>query len=195
MAMRDERILVIDDEPSVAILLGRRLEQEGFTCQLAYNADEALQYLQQGSFAAALVDIRMPGKDGITLLGEMKAQDPDLAAIMVTAIKDRESAVKSMKLGAEDYIVKPFDLDEVVTSLCSALDKRHLILENRAYHQELERLVAERTHDLEQLDTPTLRKRGILGAGAPSHFGRCLRHYAVPAGSRRAYDTLQSEGF
>ena len=45
------------------------------------------------------------------------------------------------------------------------------------------------------LDTPTLRKRGILGAGAPSHFGRCLRHYAVPAGSRRAYDTLQSEGF
>lgn len=148
--MRDERILVIDDEPAVTLLLGRRLEQEGFTCQLAYSADEALRYLHQGSFAAALVDIRMPGKDGITLLGEMKALDPDIAAIMVTAIKDRESAVRSMKLGAEDYIVKPFDLDEVVTSLLRALDKRRLTLENRAYHQELERLVAERTSDLQQ---------------------------------------------
>jgi len=148
--MRDERILVIDDEPPVTILLGRRLEQEGFACQLAHNADEALGYLREGSFAAALVDIRMAGRDGITLLGEMKGLDPDLAAIMVTAIKDRESAVQAMKLGAEDYIVKPFDLDEVVTSLRRALDKRRLTLENRAYHQGLERLVAERTRDLER---------------------------------------------
>ena len=155
--MRDARILVIDDEPPVVTLLVRRLEQEGFICQSAHDADEALQYLRQGSFAAALVDIRMHGKDGITLLGEMKGLDPDLAAIMVTAIKDRESAVKAMKLGAEDYIVKPFDLDEVVTSLRGALDKRRLTLENRAYHQELERLVAERTRDLERRNTEFAR--------------------------------------
>jgi len=148
--MRDEHILVIDDEPPVTTLLGRRLEQEGFSCQLAFSADEALQYLREDSFAAALVDIRMPGKDGLALLEEIKGLDPDLAAIMVTAIKDRESAVRAMKLGAEDYIVKPFDLDEVVTSLHRALDTRRLTLENRAYNQELERLVAERTHDLER---------------------------------------------
>lgn len=148
--MRGEHILVIDDELPVTTLLGRRLEQEGFTCQLAYNAEEALQYLREDSFAAALVDVRMPGRDGIALLEELKALDPDLAAIMVTAIKDRESAVRAMRLGAEDYIVKPFDLDEVVTSLRRALDTRRLTLENRAYHQELERLVAERTYDLER---------------------------------------------
>jgi PAS domain S-box-containing protein len=148
--MRDDRILIVDDEPPVTALLGRRLEQEGFTCQLAFNAGEALQYIQKNSFAAALVDIRMPGKDGISLLGEMKSLDPDLAAIMVTAIKDRESAVQAMKLGADDYIVKPFDLDEVTDSLYRALDSRRLVLENRAYHEELERLVAERTRDLER---------------------------------------------
>jgi PAS domain S-box-containing protein len=146
--MRDERILVIDDEPTVTILLERRLKQEGFACKLAHSADQALEYLREEPYVAALVDIRMPGKDGIALLGEMKSLDPDLAAIMVTAIKDRESAVRAMRLGAEDYIVKPFDLDEVVTSLHRALDKRRLMLENRAYHQELERLVAERTRDL-----------------------------------------------
>jgi len=147
--MRAERILVIDDEPIVTALLSRYLEQEGFICHSASDADEALQQFRQGSFSAALVDIRMQGKDGITLLGEMKALDPDLATIMVTAVKDRESAVRAMKLGAEDYIVKPFNLEEVLTSLHKALEKRRLTLENRVYHQELERLVAERTRDLE----------------------------------------------
>jgi len=158
--MRAERILVIDDEPTVTSLLSRYLEQEGFVCQSASDADEALQYFREDSFSAALVDIRMQGKDGITLLREMKALDPDLATIMVTAVQDRESAVRAMKLGAEDYIVKPFNLDEVLTSLRKALEKRHLTLENRAYHQELERLVAERTRDLAR------RNRELSGLNA-----------------------------
>jgi len=145
-----EKILIVDDEPQVTKLLERRLTMEGYSCGTALSAEGALAMMKEEPFSAVLIDIRLPKMNGIELLEEVKNLDPDIAAVMVTAVMDRESAVEAMRLGADDYIVKPFDLEEVVTSVQKALEKRRLVLENKEYQRNLEKLVEERTKELER---------------------------------------------
>ncbi|GAG21762.1 unnamed protein product, partial [marine sediment metagenome] len=94
----------------------------------------------------------------IELLKEVKALDSDVAVVMVTVIDDHPVAVAAMRLGADDYILKPFDLEEVAISVQKALDKRRLILENREYQRGLERQVAERTREIGRLLEETRRR-------------------------------------
>jgi PAS domain S-box-containing protein len=145
-----EKILIVDDEPQVTKLLERRLTMEGYSCGTALSAEGALAMMKEEPFSAVLIDIRLPKMNGIELLEEVKNLDPDIAAVMVTAVMDRESAVEAMRLGADHYIVKPFDLEEVVTSVQKALEKRRLVLENKEYQRNLEKLVEERTKELER---------------------------------------------
>jgi putative two-component system response regulator len=148
MTVKQQKVLIVDDEPVVRRILQQRLLVEGYKCEEAGSAQEALDKLAKNSIALAILDIKMPGKSGIELLPEIKRMYPDTAVIMATAITDATIAIQCMKDGAYDYLVKPFNLDEVAISAQRALEKRRLELENRAYQQHLEEMVAERTADL-----------------------------------------------
>jgi len=145
-----ETIVIVDDEQSIREILARRLRREGYKCVTAENALRALEEIRGDSASLLLADIRMPGMNGIELLKQAKAHDPDLAVVMVTAVNEVERAVAAMKLGAYDYISKPFNLDDAVMSVRRALEKRLLSLRNREYQQGLERKVRERTQQLDQ---------------------------------------------
>ena len=141
-------ILVVDDEKPIRTLLRRTLEGEGYQCLEAGNAQKALEILAANPVALVLLDINMPGKSGAELLPQIRATYPHTAIIMATAISDTSLAVQCMKQGAYDYVTKPFNLEEVATNVGHALEKRRLELENKAYQQHLEEMVAERTAEL-----------------------------------------------
>ncbi len=138
-----ETILVVDDEASIRKLLYQKLSDEGYQCQQASNAEQALEALRSNPISLVVLDIKMPGKSGIELLPEIKASYPDTAVVMATATSDINVAIQCMKQGAYDYITKPFNLDDVMLSLERALEKRRLELENKEYRQHLEDRVTE----------------------------------------------------
>ncbi len=148
MTTKQGRILIVDDEEAIRRLLYQKLSGEGYQCQEAGSADQALDKLGGNMVELVLLDIKMPGKSGVELLPEIKASYPDTAVIMATATTDTSTAIQCMKQGAYDYITKPFNLDEVVLSVDRALEKRRLELENRDYQQHLEEMVARRTEEL-----------------------------------------------
>jgi len=148
MADKHESILIVDDEAVVRQVLSQRLAPEGYRCEEASTADEALAKIRSTPVQLVILDIKMPGKSGIELLPEIKAAHPDIAVIMATAVIDISTAIECMKQGAYDYLAKPFNLDEVVLSVERALEKRRLELENRDYQQHLEQKVGEQARKL-----------------------------------------------
>jgi putative two-component system response regulator len=151
MASQKERLLIVDDEPGIRRLLCSKLSGEGYQCEEANGAEHALNMLAEGSIALAMLDVKMPGKSGIELLPEIKTGYPDTAVIMATAINDIGVAVECLKQGADDYICKPFNLDEVSLSVQRALEKRHLQLEIREYQQYLEERIEEQTGEIRKI--------------------------------------------
>ncbi len=143
MTAKQDSILIVDDEEAVRKLLHQKLSGEGYQCQEAGNAEQALDKLRNTVTDLVVLDIRMPGKSGTELLPEVKASYPDIAVVMATATTDTNIAIQCMKQGAYDYITKPFNLDEVILSIGRALEKRRLELENKEYQQHLEEKVAE----------------------------------------------------
>ena len=147
---RKAQVLIADDELSVRDILSRKLIEEGYKCILASDGNSALRKLNTLQFDLALLDITMPGKSGIDILKEIKVKYPDTAVIMITAIAEAETAIKAMKMGAYDYIIKPVDLNALIVSIDRALDKRRLILENQTYHFRLEEKVEEQTRKIRE---------------------------------------------
>ncbi len=145
------RALVVDDEPRLRQLLVRVLEREGFECRDAADGGEALRSLDRWPAPLVLSDLRMPGVDGVELLRRVRAQHPDAAVVVVTAVADVEMAVRCLSMGAADYLTKPFHLDEVRARVRQALSRRRLVLDNRAYQRALEARVAEQARRLESL--------------------------------------------
>ena len=143
MTGKQERILIVDDEELIRRLLHQKLSSEGYRCQKASSAAQALDKLKSNPVELVILDIKMPGKSGMELLLELRARYPDTAVIMATAIADTTTAIQCMKEGAYDYITKPFNLDKVVLSVGRALEKRRLELENKDYQQHLEQKVEE----------------------------------------------------
>jgi len=141
-------ILVVDDEPTVREVLVRTLASEGYKCQTAASVDEALAKLSSAEFDLVMTDIMMPGRSGMELLQEVQRQWPDTAVMMITAVVDTQTAIQAMKLGAYDYVLKPFNLDDVRLSVDRALEKQRLILANREYQESLERKVEEQTAEI-----------------------------------------------
>jgi DNA-binding NtrC family response regulator len=135
---RKGTILVIDDEEIMREILETLLTREGYQVRLAANAAEGLELARRMSFDAAIVDVMMPGMDGISALDELKKIDDDLPVMVITAFASVENAIAAMKRGAFDYITKPFKNDEVMVVLRNALVQRRLVAENRALRQNLQ---------------------------------------------------------
>ena len=131
-------ILVIDDEEIMREILEALLTREGYEVRLAANAVEGLDLVRSVPFDAAIVDMMMPGMDGISALEELKKIDDELPVLMITAFASVENAITAMKRGAYDYITKPFKNDEVLVVLRNALAQRRLVAENRALRQNLQ---------------------------------------------------------
>jgi len=144
------RILIVDDEQIIREVLVERLTSLGYDCDTAANAAGALKKIRAAIYELVLSDISMPGGDGISLLRQIKSEQPTLDVIMVTGVVDVDTAVRSIRLGASDYLSKPFNLEEVVITVERTLEKRRLVNENLEYQLDLERRVDERTRELRQ---------------------------------------------
>jgi putative two-component system response regulator len=151
MVNKSERILIVDDEVTIRKLLRQKLSREGYQCEEADSAEQALEKLRGNLTELVILDIRMPGKSGIELLPEIKASYPDTAVVMATAVAEINIAIQCMKQGAYDYISKPFNLEEVMLCIDRALEKRRLELKIREYQQHLEQKVEEQTQEIRRV--------------------------------------------
>ena len=124
MIDKELKVLVVDDEQVVCDVLYNELSERGYTCTTALNGNDALAKLGIQDFDVVLLDIRLPGMSGIDVLREIWLNHSNAAPIMITAVNEIDTAVKAMKLGALDYIVKPFDLDRIDSSIRAALEAK-----------------------------------------------------------------------
>ena len=142
-------ILVVDDEESVCALLHERLTLEGFHCRTCLTAEEAISLVEETPFEAIISDLRLPGKSGIDLLEAVHQKHPHSAFLIMTGVDDVRVGIDAMKRGADDYLVKPFQIDAVVASIKRALESIRLEKELENYRQNLEGMVEQRTKQLQ----------------------------------------------
>ena len=143
--------LIVDDEPRLRQVMVHLMRSDGFLCIEAGNGIEALEQLEKYAVTLVLSDLRMPKMDGFELLRNIRDRFPDAAVVMITAVADVEIAVNCLAIGAADYVIKPYQLEDVRARVAQALEKRRLILENRAYKEGLEERVQEQARRLEEL--------------------------------------------
>lgn len=132
-------IHVIDDEPIIHEVLGELLTSEGYTIELSSHGEEALKKQPEFEFDLTLLDLLMPGMDGITVLKKLKKIDPSAVIIIITAYASVESAIEAMKIGAFDYIQKPFKHDELLLTIQRAISHKKLREENVRLKDELKK--------------------------------------------------------
>jgi len=140
--------LIVDDEEAIREVVATLLEAQGYQCTVVGNGRAALEHLQKNSLDLVLSDMVMPEMDGLKLLQWLRGHDQDVPIIMVTAMHDLSTALEAIRRGAYDYILKPFEKDQLFLSVRRALEHRRLVLENRNYQRNLEKLVEERTAQL-----------------------------------------------
>src|SRR4029078_13477710 len=131
------RILVVDDEESIREFLDIMLRKEGYEVTCAADGQKAIETLKKKNFDLIISDLQMPHVTGIELLKHVKETQPELLFMLSTAFGTTESAVEAMKLGAYDYITKPFKIDEVRINIANALRSKNLEVENRTLKKEL----------------------------------------------------------
>ncbi|MGB3559844.1 MAG: response regulator [Geitlerinemataceae cyanobacterium] len=136
--MSEAKILVVDDEKNIRLTVAQALETLGHQVKTAVNGEEALQRLQQDVFDLMLLDLKMPGMDGMTVLEQAKARVPELQVIVVSAHGNVENAVEAMKLGAVDFLQKPFTPKEIRDLVDRVLQRPHLEIADD-YDSSLER--------------------------------------------------------
>src|SRR5579862_8381074 len=160
--MAEERILVVDDETAVREAVCSILAQAGYTCRPVTSARDALSVLRSDDgVSIVLSDLIMEGMDGLTLLSKLKQEVPEIPVLMVTAVDDISVALAAIRNGAYDYLLKPFEREQLLAMVRRALETRRLRLENVAYQSNLESLVAARTEQLRQAMTDLERSYDI----------------------------------
>jgi DNA-binding NtrC family response regulator len=149
--MRSKRILLVDDEKNILLTLVRSLQPLGLETESAVNGEEALAQLQQKEFGLILLDLKMPGMDGMEVLRRVSETRPDIRVIIITAHGTVESAVEAMKLGAVDFIQKPFTPKKILELVANVLAREELDDEKASdYESRLElakRCIADRHID------------------------------------------------
>jgi putative nucleotidyltransferase with HDIG domain len=142
----DERILVVDDDGSIRDLVTAILSGAGYDCRTLSSGEEALAALQQGQrYELLLSDLAMEGMDGFALLDQVHKIDPNMPVVMVTAVDDLSVALSAIHNGAYDYLLKPFQREQLLASVHRALHTRRLQIEVNDYKNKLESLVTART--------------------------------------------------
>src|SRR3989449_1129095 len=137
--MPDRRVLVVDDERSMRELLAIMLKQAGHDVTLAEGGEQAVETLKREAFDLVITDLRMRKVDGLAVLRAVKEHSPHTVVLVVTAYASTETAVEAMKLGAYDYLTKPFKLDEIRVTIANALERKRLQDENQALRTQLRR--------------------------------------------------------
>nr|WP_314877464.1 sigma-54 dependent transcriptional regulator [uncultured Pseudomonas sp.] len=188
-------VIVVDDEASIRSAVEQWLGLSGFAVQLFARADECLAQLPEHFPGVIISDVRMPGMDGLQLLAELQARDPDLPVILLTGHGDVPMAVEAMRNGAYDFLEKPFTPQHLLGSLRRALEKRQLVLENRRLHEQadlkarLETTLLGMSQGLQQLRRQVLDLanlpvnvllRGETGSGK-ERVARCLHDFGPRA--------------
>ena len=145
---KSQKILIVDDEQSIRNLLKQILEREGYDCELAENAEKAVILLSVKKFDLIISDVQMPGKSGIELLEEIKTLHPHLATLLISGHTDNQTAKSAILKGAIDFLVKPFQKNQVLISVANALRRRALDLQSQFEVQNLESIINDQTQDL-----------------------------------------------
>src|SRR5262245_11956170 len=139
-------ILVVDDEKNIRAHLASYLRGQGYTTETAASAADALTALRSRRFDLVLSDVRMTGMDGLALLAELRRTAPETTVVLMTAYATVSQAVEAMRAGAQDYVVKPFSLDEIKLVVERALEVQTLRRENRRLRQAVEEPVLLESH-------------------------------------------------
>ncbi|MEQ9496605.1 MAG: response regulator [Deltaproteobacteria bacterium] len=141
--------MVVDDDESVRRVVAAILVDEGYETITASNANSALEMLTRDEFALVITDMKMPDRDGLWLLEQVRSGHADTGIIIMTGYGQVDTAVQALRFGAADYLTKPVRVNQLCASVLRALDRRRLEMENRAYQQGLEGAVREKTQQLE----------------------------------------------
>jgi cyclic di-GMP phosphodiesterase len=143
------RILIVDDEIEITEILADLLSEE-YDCLRAASAEEALARLQESDFQLVISDITMPGMSGLDMIPHVKQISPDTVVVMISGMQTVESAIGALRLGAFDYLMKPFDLRQVEAVVKRALEHHDLVVAKQRYENHLEELVEQRTVELDK---------------------------------------------
>jgi response regulator RpfG family c-di-GMP phosphodiesterase len=193
------QILIVDDEPDICDLLKSYLQEAGFDCTIAGCVDKALEILAVRDFDLALADIRMPGKPVADLLAEIKRSHPATLVIMVTAVNNLDDAIQTIRMGAFDYIVKPFQLQEVMAAIDRAMEKKRLDQANQDFLKYFEEMAGDRAvhanrlfYSITQILVRILELRLPLDTGHSANVAEIARHIAyelklTPDGIRKVH--------
>jgi DNA-binding NtrC family response regulator len=193
--MRKNKILIVDDELSVRNSLSEWFIEDDFKVESAESAEAALNKMHKGPFDIILLDIKMPGMDGITLQKKIKAIDPEAIIIIMTAYASVDTAVEALKLGAFDYVTKPFDPDDLSNLINNALKQKNLSDENRQLKEKLSELAGideivvesgEMKRVMEMVQTVADTESTVLIRGE-SGTGKELIARAIHSRSKRRY--------
>jgi signal transduction histidine kinase/DNA-binding response OmpR family regulator len=133
-------LLVVDDEPEIRSILTDYLATQDYTVRAAASAEEAAERLAERRFHALILDLNLPGQDGLALLESIRGRDPDLCVLIITGYATADSAIEALRLGSDDYLQKPFELEALKHALGRALGGRRLRRQNRALVSRLQRM-------------------------------------------------------
>ena len=151
------RILIVDDEPEITSILNDLLVDQ-HDCTTAGSAEEAIERLSETTYDLVISDITMPGMSGLELIPRVKSMSPNTVVVMVSGMQTVESAIDALRLGAFDYVMKPFDLRQVEAVVKRALEHQDLILAKQRYEDHLEDYNEEGILPLESLYGKTLNR-------------------------------------
>ena len=143
------RILIVDDEREITEILSDLFSAE-HDCETAGSAEEALARLREQEFRLVISDITMPGMSGLEMIPHVKVISPNTVVVMISGMQTVESAIEALRLGAFDYLMKPFDLRQVEAVVKRALEHHDLIVAKQRYDYHLEELVEQRTAELDR---------------------------------------------
>ena len=143
------RILIVDDEVEITEILADLLSAD-YECVRAGSAEQALSQLADNRFQLVISDITMPGMSGLEMIPHVKEHSPDTVVVMISGMQTVESAIGALRLGAFDYLMKPFDLRQVEAVVKRALEHYELVVAKQRYENDLEELVEQRTAELDR---------------------------------------------
>jgi len=183
-----EKILIVDDEEAIRNLFVEALSSLGYRCEVAENGIKCLEkYNATKDYDVVLLDVQMPELGGIETLKRLKASDPDLSIIIVSASRDIDNVRTALKAGAYDYIFKPFNFNDMQTVIKRAVERAWLIKENKDYQLNLEKKVESQTQELVKLYAGTLQAMILaldLRESEAGYHSYRVTEYALTLGKR-----------